>query len=271
MKMFEVGGCVRDEILGVPSKDIDFSVVFEEGHDLDFLAANDDLTPFEVMVHELEHMGFKVFKEDPEFLTVRAQFPRVGDKRSHPVFGEGTVRVPADVARSGMTADFVLARKESDYTDGRRPDVVEPGTLEDDLARRDFTMNAIAKAADGSYIDPFNGRADIDARIIRAVGDPFERLTDDALRAVRAVRFAVTKGFSIDPQLRWAMESAAVIDAIVNNISDERIQVEMSKMFRFDTVASLRELSKFSVLTDAIFSGSVSLDATMKTKGRGRA
>lgn len=261
MKIYEVGGCVRDEILGVPSKDIDFSFVFDEG---DLVGVED---PFTFMVEWLKNLGFLVFKESPEYLTARAQFPGKGIEVE---YTDGFYR-PFDTGRyRGMTADFVLARKESDYTDGRRPDVVEPGTLEDDLSRRDFTVNAIAKDTDGSYIDPFGGRADIDARIIRAVGDPVERLTEDALRAVRALRFSVTKGFTIDISLSTAMQDNVVLDAIENKISDERIQQELSKMFRYDTLSSINILSQYGLLTDAMFAGSVSLDATMKTKGRNK-
>jgi tRNA nucleotidyltransferase (CCA-adding enzyme) len=249
MKMYEVGGCVRDEILGVPSKDIDFTVVLDESEVA--MGRANGFDAFGIMVRELKHMEFKIFLETPEYLTVRAKFPK-------------------DHERSNLTADFVLARKESGYADGRRPDVVEPGTLEDDLRRRDFTMNAIAKDADGTYIDPFNGVQDIEHKIIRAVGIAGDRLREDALRAVRALRFSVTKGFSIDGELHDAMHHQKVLDAIVNKISDERIQVELSKMFRFDTVESMKILSRYRPLTEAMFAGSVSLDATMKTKGRGK-
>lgn len=260
--MYEVGGCVRDGLLGVPSKDIDFTVVLEDD---DFRMKRPGVhyqvypwaDPFKIMTARLKFMGFKIFLESPEFLTVRAQFPKTGYLSARP-------------ERGGMTADFVLARKESDYTDGRRPDTVVPGTLEDDLARRDFTMNAIAKDADGNLIDPFNGQQDIEDRIIRAVGDPIDRLTEDALRAVRALRFSVTKGFSIEWSLMFAMQEESVLESVRNKISDERIQVELSKMFRFDTVASLDALGRYPLLTEAMFSGRVSLDATLKTKGRGK-
>lgn len=266
MRMYLVGGFVRDEILGVPSKDVDYSVVLDPSEVV--MPTNGiELSPFLVMEKNLEDMGFKIFLRTPEYLTIRAQVPKneftsYKDRDGwHPIQG---------YEHAGLTADFVLARKESNYTDGRRPDVVEVGTLEADLRRRDFSMNAIAKDRDGSYIDPFNGREDIANRIIRAVGDPFERLREDALRAVRALRFSVTKNFQIESSLAFAMETAAVLDSIVNNISDERIQIELSKMFRFDTVASLRVLEEFPLLTTAIFGGSVSLDATMKTRGRRR-
>lgn len=240
MEKFLVGGAVRDEIMGIKSNDLDYTVVIDNG---EYTGPD----PFSYMVGQLKDQGYTVFLETPEFLTVRAQTP---DKKE--------------------TADFVLARKEGTYSDGRRPDRVEVGTLESDLARRDFCFNAIAKDSDGSYIDPFNGVADIERRLIRCVGDPFERLTEDSLRAVRALRFSVTKGFSIDSKTAFAMESQGVIHNLVNQISDERIRDELSKMLRFDTVASLRAMREFPILTNALFAGSVSLDATMKTKGRGR-
>lgn len=266
MEIYEVGGCVRDEILGVQSKDIDYSVVLNDG---DMVSRRTRAgqpyvpEPFDVMVELLEAKGFRIFLKTREHLTVRAQFPRYN---GHPaVIKHG---------QPGMTADFVLARKEGVYSDGRRPDTVEPGTLHDDLARRDFTMNAIAKFTDKfgdtGYVDPFNGREDISKRLIRAVGNPMDRLTEDALRAVRAVRFAVTKGFMIEPTLVEALRSRQIADLVDTKISDERIAVELSKMFRYDTFASMQMLSNFPMLTHAIFSGRVSLDATLKTKGRGK-
>lgn len=262
MKMYEVGGCVRDEILGVTSKDIDFSVVLDESDVPPGALTATTPDPFRIMVLNLQGMGFKVFLETPEHLTVRAQFPNL-------VVENGKVRESRDPRRR-LTADFVLARKEGTYSDGRRPDSVEPGTLEDDLRRRDFTMNAIAKDAEGNLIDPFDGVQDINDRVIRAVGNAFDRLNEDALRAVRAIRFSVTKGFRIDKELEFAMRTAAVLDAIADKISDERIEAELSKMFRFDTMESLLTLQKYPALTAAMFSGRVSLDATLKQKGRGK-
>jgi tRNA nucleotidyltransferase/poly(A) polymerase len=263
MKTYVVGGFVRDKIMGVKSNDVDYTVVLDdmdmrprgltEEEGVDF---ND---PFDVMVFRLFRMGFKVFLQTPEHLTVRAQFPR-----------NGNYSLVNNMDTAGLTADFVLARKESKYSDGRRPDSVEVGTLADDLARRDFSVNAIAMDTDGSYIDPFNGQADIAAGILRAVGDPADRLTEDALRAVRALRFAVTKGFRIENTLSFAMEYAAVLHSIETRISDDRISVELSKMFRFDTVASVQILNDFPALTAAMFAGTVSLDSSMKTKGRGK-
>jgi tRNA nucleotidyltransferase (CCA-adding enzyme) len=246
MEKFLVGGAVRDELLGIKSKDLDYTVVLDSSEILDKNTVTPE-TPFQAMVRILKSDGYEIFLESPDFLTVRAMSP------------------------SHEAADFVLARKESTYTDGRRPDRVEIGTLEDDLGRRDFRFNAIAKRTDGTFIDPFNGRQDINDRVIRAVGSAFDRLSEDALRAVRALRFSVTKGFRIDREVEFAMETAAVLESIRNQISDERIEQELSKMFRFDTVASLHACQRFPNLTAAMFAGSVSLDSTMKTRGRGRA
>lgn len=244
---------MRDRIMGIPSKDADFSCVLE---DSDFPARGTTVSepdPFFIMRDELVRRGFKIFVETPEHFTIRAQFP------------------DPDNAFGVRDADFVLAREEGPYSDGRRPDWVKAGTLLMDQNRRDFSMNSIAVDDAGNFIDPHNGRQDIAEGVIRAVGSAFDRLSEDALRAVRALRFSVTKGFRIDREVEFAMETAAVLESIRNQISDERIEQELSKMFRFDTVASLHACQRFPNLTAAMFAGSVSLDSTMKTRGRGRA
>lgn len=255
MEFFEVGGCVRDEIMGGKSKDIDFTVVLNEG---DFpnstLSVGGTTDPFQIMENELRRRGFKIWQSNPKFLTIRAKFPKPSS----------LVAIKTEWA--GLDADFVLARKERDYVDGRRPESVEVGTLFDDLQRRDFTMNAIAKDSEGNLIDPFDGQRDIAMGIISAVGNPADRLTEDALRAVRALRFMVTKNMMVDPGLRFAMETEAVLFSIVNQIADERISDELAKMFAFDTVKSVRLLNEFPSLTEAMFSGRVNLTSTMKER-----
>lgn len=256
MEFFEVGGCVRDEIMGGKSKDIDFTVVLNEG---DFpnsvLSVGGTTDPFQIMENELRRRGFKIWQSNPKFLTIRAKFPKP------------SALVAIKTEWAGLDADFVLARKERDYVDGRRPESVEVGTLLDDLARRDFSMNAIAKDSDGSLIDPFNGQRDIAMGIISAVGDPTERLSEDSLRAVRALRFMVTKNMTVDPGLRFAMQTAAVTTAVGSRtVADERIKDELAKMFAFDTVKSLRLLNEFPALTDAMFAGTVNLTSTMKER-----
>jgi tRNA nucleotidyltransferase/poly(A) polymerase len=248
MEFFEVGGCVRDEIMGLPSKDIDFTVVLidtddQEGWMIRPGQGNVMLTPFQIMEQRLKQEGFKIFQSKPEFSTIRAMFPK-----GH--------------QHSGV-ADFVLARIDGPSTDGRRPDWTKPGTLMDDLARRDFTMNAIAKAADGTLIDPFGGQEDIARKRIRAVGSTEDRLREDALRGLRALRFAVTKGFFIDHEITWVLGQNWFAEAL-SSVSKERQREEMEKMFAHDTVASLFLIHQFPAVMSVVFSQGLRLSATMK-------
>ena len=123
-------------------------------------------------------------------------------------------------------------RTDHDYTDFRRPHRVEFGDqVEVDLARRDFTANAVAwGAAAGArpvLVDPHGGRDDITARLLRAVGEPKARFEEDALRMVRAVRLAATLGFAIEPATLAGVEANA---ELVRYLSGERIQTELSKL-----------------------------------------
>ena len=120
-------------------------------------------------------------------------------------------------------------RTEADYTDGRHPTTVSyTATIEEDLARRDFTMNAIAVSLpDGTVVDPFNGRADIRAKRIQTVGKPLDRFLEDGLRPVRAVRFAAQLGFTIDKETLGAIPQAL---HITQKISIERFREELTKI-----------------------------------------
>jgi len=160
----------------------------------------------------------------------------------------GTVAV-----RSGdHEVEVTTYRVETEYTDHRRPDAVAFGaSLEEDLARRDFTMNAMAfRPARGGkpaeLIDPFGGRSDLDARLLRAVGDPDERFREDALRMLRAVRFAALLDLRIDPPTAAAIRRNA---ALTETLSGERIQQEMVKMLGAERPsAALRMLSELGIL-----------------------
>src|SRR5689334_13070821 len=108
MKFFEVGGCVRDEILGVKSKDIDFTVVMDESEVPSAANSVTPVDPFAIMVRNLKDMGFEIFVETPEFLTARAKFPK-GVNTDGPE--EHKIKNSFSYNRGGLTADFVLARK----------------------------------------------------------------------------------------------------------------------------------------------------------------
>ena len=140
------------------------------------------------------------------------------------------------VVRSGEhEVEVTTYRVEAAYTDHRRPDAVAfTASLREDLARRDFTMNAMAwrPARDGrpaELVDPFDGRADLEKRVLRAVGDPDERFREDALRMLRAVRFATLLDLKIEPKTAEAVRRNA---ALTDGLSGERIQQEMTKMLR---------------------------------------
>ncbi len=141
------------------------------------------------------------------------------------------------VLEGGEKIEVTTFRGEGSYVDGRRPSSVTfHSSLEDDLARRDFTMNALAYDPVGrEFRDPFGGRADIRRRLIRAVGDPAARFREDGLRPLRAVRFAAQLGYALERRTRAAIPGA--LD-VVRMVSTERVADELSKLV---TVADARE------------------------------
>ncbi len=140
-------------------------------------------------------------------------------------------------------------RAEGRYTDKRHPDEVKPAkTLEEDLSRRDFTINAIAldigtynlQSTTYNLIDPFGGQKDLEDKIIRAVGNPEERFNEDALRMMRAVRFAGRFGFSIEAKTQDAIRAHA---GLLQAIAKERIRDELVKIIEDKNAKSALELA----------------------------
>lgn len=237
-EMFEVGGCVRDEFMGLQSKDVDFVVLAPS---------------FEAMRDELVAQGFKIWQERPEFVTIRAGVPEGSPLRERT-----------------RDADFVLARKDSATGDGRRPDFVEPGDLIDDLSRRDFTVNAIARnAVTGTIVDPFDGRADIMDKSLVFVGDPFARISEDGLRVLRGFRFMITKGLGPKGDTMEALQSDLAVE-MLSKVSVERISDELEKMFRHDTIQTLELLHSFvsREMMHAIMRDGLWLTPTLKGRDR---
>jgi len=230
VKFYRVGGCVRDSLMGFWSNDIDYSV---EANSFD-----------EMRAAVIERCGGNpdcIKVEKAEFVTIRAV---------HPVEG-------------GL--DFVLCRKDGAYSDGRRPDSVEIGTLLDDLSRRDFTCNAIAQDDEGNLIDPFGGQMDIQLNVLNCVGS-VNRLREDSLRMIRALRFHITKNFALSPEIKeflYDEENAKLL----HNISQERIREELNKCFAHNTLRTINMLDRFNEIKNAILaSGKLSLEATMKKR-----
>jgi len=212
-QLFKVGGCVRDEFLGLVSKDIDFTFVLDE---LDQTVEQG----FSDMETWMTDKGFQIFLSTPEMFTIRAKFPK-GD------------------LNEGLVADFVMARKEIGYVEGTRRPILALGTLEDDLIRRDFTLNAMAVDEDGNLIDLFEGRIDLENGILRTPLDAKVTMMDDPLRILRAFRFSITKGFTIHPTIWDAAKQPFILEKLENVVSAERIRDEVFKMMKHDTVQTL--------------------------------
>lgn len=236
-KFYEVGGKVRDEILGLENKDVDYVAipsekVFNKIHPRESQPSPAMLIFDELKIY-LEEQKFEIFLVTRECYTIRARFP------------EGY--------KYQGVADFVMARKEVGYIPNTRTPIVEPGNLYDDLSRRDFTVNALAKDPDtGQIYDYFGGLHDLDTGILKTPLEVTKTLDDDPLRILRAIRFAVTKGFSISIELLEAIRNYDYSKMVV--VSEQRIRDELYKCFKCDTEATMMWLNVFTELRHYIFS-----------------
>lgn len=219
MKGFEiyaVGGCVRDFLMNYHPKDIDFctNATTEQMYEV-----------ARALVQEL-HEECYIIPTGEEFGTLTFHF------------------------HEGGQYEVTSYRREGAYHDGRHPDeVVFTTSIVEDLARRDFTCNAIAMNWETKeLIDPFGGATDIENGIIRCVGNPKERFEEDALRILRLARFAIKYNFRIeDSTLKAAIE-------LINNVkkvSWERIGAEFTKIFQFD-LQKLTDRSLMNFIMDII-------------------
>ena len=169
-------------------------------------------------------------KEAHDFdLTTNARPERISGLFSHVIetgIQHGTVTVMLD----GESYEVTTFRGEGTYSDGRHPDSVEfLNSIEEDLARRDFTMNAIAyDPLTDSFCDPFNGLESIEARTIKAVGRAKDRFTEDGLRVMRALRFMSTLGFTIDAWTLHGINADSL--ASLAKVSIERVHDELFKI-----------------------------------------
>lgn len=187
-QLYLVGGCVRDELLGRPLTDLDLTT---------------DALPAETRALLEEAGASAIYGVGEKFGTVGARF-------------------------DGLDVEITTFRSEWYEPGSRKPAVEFGSSLEADLARRDFTINAMARdLATGAVIDPFGGRDDLRRRLVRAVGVPEERFAEDPLRLLRAVRFATQLGFTIEP--RTAQAIAAQADALAT-VSRERIAEEFQRI-----------------------------------------
>jgi len=185
-----VGGCVRDMLLGREPKDWDVATDAQP-------AQVQKLFPESVYENDFGTVGIKTESEDPRLKIIEVTTYRI----------------------------------EGRYTDKRHPDEVKfAENIEDDLSRRDFTVNALAMDMKGDVIDPFGGERDIKDRVIRTVGVPEERFSEDALRLMRAVRFSVELDFEIEMNTRRAIvKLAGGLEAIAKErVRDELVKILMT-------------------------------------------
>jgi poly(A) polymerase len=191
-EVYVVGGFVRDRILNIPCKDIDFVTVGD---------------------------GPKLAEEVSRMLG-----PEASELSVFKTFGTAMIRY------YDLELEFVGARKESYSADSRKPSV-EQGTLRDDQLRRDFTINALAVKLQGddqySIIDPFDGLSDLDKRLIITPLDPHQTFSDDPLRMMRAIRFASQLSFQID---KGTLDAITAMRERISIVSMERITYELNKI-----------------------------------------
>lgn len=227
IRVFEVGGSIRNELLGLPVNDRDFSVLAPS---------------YESMRDYLLSQGATIFQERPQFVAIRAKLPSVG------------------------AVDFTLARKESFYTDGRHPDSVSSAeSIEEDLCRRDFSMNAIAREIGSRVlIDPFNGQDAIRRRVIESVGRAEDRFREDTLRIIRAIRFSCQLGFEISEEVAETIMQFRAID--FKAVSSDRLQVELAKAFSANTVLTLQHLFRFHHLNGLFTERNMWLKPTLEAR-----
>jgi tRNA nucleotidyltransferase/poly(A) polymerase len=211
IKTYLVGGAVRDHLLNIQSNDLDYVIL-----------GFDNYSDFRNYVISL---GVDIKVDTPEYGVIRGVHPRLGG------------------------IDFAMPRKDENH-DGRHADVVFVNTIEEDLARRDFTMNAMAIEVDHNLeltdilIDPFNGREDISNRLLRFVGKPIDRIKEDELRVLRALRFSLTKNLSYEHETFNAITNYC----ISNKVSNERIMSELNKMFACGNTSTIEILIEMKQL-----------------------
>ena len=246
MKIYLVGGILRDRLLNVKSDDYDYVMVLDKTD----MSVEEG---FHIMDNYMVNEGYEIFLRTPEMFTIRAKFPK-------------------DHKNKGLVADFVLARKEIGYEPGTRRPILELGTLKDDLERRDFTVNAMAETIDGQIIDLFNGKQHLTSKILRTPLPPAKTMLDDPLRLLRAMRFSITKGMFIDQTILDAIQlDKRILIKLEEVVSQERIQNEINKMMKADTYLTIKMLNYWNGLFEGdllsiVFKGDYWLKMTNEKK-----
>ena len=204
----------------------------------------------ENIIGSLEEHGFEGFavggcvrdsllKKTPKDWDITTDaFPVDMKKIFKKTFDTGIAHGTVTVLMDGVGYELTTYRVDGNYSDGRHPDSVSfSKSLSEDLCRRDFTINAMAYSHNKGIVDLFGGRKDLQNGIIRAVGDAKKRFDEDALRMLRAVRFAAQLGFKIDDDTFAAIKEKA---KLLSNVSKERIFVELNKSLCGDFAQNIK-------------------------------
>lgn len=254
LNMYIVGGAVRDNIRNnilkvvpkVKIKDIDIAV---------------ESSSYDEMKDYIISLGFKIYTENPNFGTLKVRVT----PSFHNIVCDWFIDFDKNMIPN--VYDFAMCRSDGVYVDGRHPQSTTPTTIENDLARRDFTINAIAYKIDSSdIIDPYNGINDIKNRVIRCVGNPCDRFEEDGLRVLRAIRFMITLQFDMNGILSHLISDSGAEYLEKSNISNERIREEVYKIFKYNLYDAIIILADFRGVTNYISNSMVWLKATMEKK-----
>ena len=196
---YAVGGCIRDAILGIEPHDIDFCTN----------ATPDQMKAIAKWIHK-NYVHCEIVPVGEKFGTLAFSFPK-----------------------TGIIYEITTYRKDGRYEDSRHPKGVSyTSDIIEDLKRRDFTCNAIAWNPDVGFVDPFKGIEDISRQAISCVGNPIDRFSEDALRIIRLLRFALKYEFDIDTK---TLNAAKKLVENLNKVAKERLGKELVQIFNFKT------------------------------------
>ena len=222
--LFLTGGYVRDTLLDNPIKDRDFAVQTN--------------ISWELFLQRINEIG-KIYQTNEECFTVRCNI-------------------------KGENIDLAFLRKEEKYLDGRHPSLVmRTNSLESDGSRRDFTINSMYMNNKGEILDNFKGKTDIDAKLIRCVGDADKRFREDYLRILRAIRFSIQLEFKIENKTFYAMKRNVKGLGI---ISVDRVKDELNKCLKMDTKKTIEQVLKIEGMTKILDSMGIYFTAINKRR-----
>ncbi len=185
-------------------------------------------------------------REPNDWDITTSAYPEEVKKLFRKTFDTGIQHGTVTVLENGGSYEVTTYRIDGEYTDHRRPDSVQfASSLYEDVARRDFTINAMAYHPSVGLVDYFEGQEDLEKKVIRCVGDPMQRFEEDALRMLRAVRFSAKLSFTIDVDTYQAIKALA---PTLERVSKERIMDEVTKTLLSDNPEGLEEAAKTGLM-----------------------